>query len=122
VLELLGYDLRGKQKTQAYARIKPEIVAGSIEEFSKQHYGVDLLKIEIPVDLRFVPGSRFFGGEAAYTRTEAEDHLVGVSSATKKPFVYLSAGVTNAEFVETLEFVAECGGRFNGVLCGRATW
>jgi tagatose 1,6-diphosphate aldolase len=39
-----------------------------------------------------------------------------------KPFIYLSAGVSNAEFTESLELAAESGVRFSGVLCGRATW
>ena len=39
-----------------------------------------------------------------------------------KPFIYLSAGVSNAEFSETLELAGETGVKFNGVLCGRATW
>ena len=44
------------------------------------------------------------------------------SSVATKPFIYLSAGVSNAEFSETLELAAESGVKFNGVLCGRATW
>src|SRR5512146_2496379 len=42
--------------------------------------------------------------------------------AATKPFIYLSAGVSNAEFTESLELAAESGVKFNGVLCGRATW
>jgi tagatose 1,6-diphosphate aldolase len=44
------------------------------------------------------------------------------ASVAKKPFIYLSAGVSNAEFTEALELAAESGVKFNGVLCGRATW
>src|SRR5512146_2399301 len=39
-----------------------------------------------------------------------------------KPFIYLSAGVSHAEFTETLTLAAESGVKFAGVLCGRATW
>ena len=39
-----------------------------------------------------------------------------------KPFIYLSAGVSNEEFTESLELAGEAGTRFSGVLCGRATW
>ncbi|HXZ29518.1 MAG TPA: tagatose 1,6-diphosphate aldolase, partial [Terriglobales bacterium] len=42
--------------------------------------------------------------------------------AVTKPFIYLSAGVSNAEFSETLELAGDTGVKFNGVLCGRATW
>ena len=41
---------------------------------------------------------------------------------TDKPFIYLSAGVSNAEFNESLAMAAEAGTDFSGVLCGRATW
>ena len=30
--------------------------------------------------------------------------------------------MSNSEFIEDLEFAAESGVKFNGVLCGRATW
>jgi tagatose 1,6-diphosphate aldolase len=122
VLELLGYDLEGNEKTCAYARIKPEIVVRSVEEFSRERYGVDLLKIEVPVQMRFVAGTQFFCGQQACTRADAKHHFAAVAAATDKPFVYLSAGVSNAQFIETLELLAESGSRFNGVLCGRATW
>jgi tagatose 1,6-diphosphate aldolase len=39
-----------------------------------------------------------------------------------RPFIYLSAGVSNDEFTETLALAAESGVKFSGVLCGRATW
>jgi tagatose 1,6-diphosphate aldolase len=41
--------------------------------------------------------------------------------ATRR-FIYLSGGVSNAEFNEALALAAESGVKFNGVLCGRATW
>ena len=41
---------------------------------------------------------------------------------THKPFIYLSAGVSNPVFIETLELAGESGTKYNGVLCGRATW
>src|SRR5207245_7260996 len=44
------------------------------------------------------------------------------AAVATKPFIYLSAGVSNAEFTESLELAAEAGVKFNGVLCGRATW
>jgi tagatose 1,6-diphosphate aldolase len=39
-----------------------------------------------------------------------------------RPFIYLSAGVGNAQFVESLNMASESGTDFSGVLCGRATW
>jgi tagatose 1,6-diphosphate aldolase len=39
-----------------------------------------------------------------------------------KPSIYLSAGVSNAQFVESLRMATEAGTDFSGVLCDRATW
>src|SRR6202012_2229168 len=56
------------------------------------------------------------------SRQEAIDPLHKAAIVATKPFIYLSAGVSNAEFSETLELAGESGVKFNGVLCGRATW
>lgn len=122
ILELLGYDVKGDGKNLAYAKLKPELVIRSIEEFTKDRYSVDLLKLEVPVNMHFVSGTKAFKGEQAYTREEAKKLFIAASAATDKPIVYLSAGVTNTEFIETLDLAAESSGRYNGVLCGRATW
>ena len=48
--------------------------------------------------------------------------LAEAAKATAKPFIYLSAGVNDDVFRESLEYAAEAAANFNGVLCGRATW
>ena len=122
-LEFVGYDVNGEdEKGLAYARRKPQIVAGSMEEFGKDKYNVDVLKVEVPVQMKFVAGTEAFQGEQAYTRAEALEHFRSAAAVTEKPFIYLSAGVTNAIFIETLQLAGESGTSFNGVLCGRATW
>jgi tagatose 1,6-diphosphate aldolase len=105
-----------------WARRKPDAVTKAMVEFSKPRYGVDVLKVEVPVDMQYVSGTRSFGGEGAYTRADALRLFVEASSAATKPFIYLSAGVSNEMFVETLELAGESGASFSGVLCGRATW
>jgi tagatose 1,6-diphosphate aldolase len=50
------------------------------------------------------------------------EHFRKASAVATRPFIYLSAGVSNAEFNEALALAAESGVKFNGVLCGRATW
>lgn len=123
VLEILVYAVTGEgERGVTFAQQKPRMVALSVEEFSQDKYSVDLLKIEFPVQMKFVPGTSLFQGEQAYTRAEAQEHVRSIDAITSKPYVYLSAGVTNEQFVETLEFALESGSRFNGVLCGRATW
>jgi tagatose 1,6-diphosphate aldolase len=47
---------------------------------------------------------------------------LSAAKVATRPFIYLSAGVSNAEFTESLALAGESGVRFSGVLCGRATW
>ncbi len=122
-LEFVGYDPAGGEvDTLEYAKKKPEIVAKSMQEFSKPQYQVDVLKVEIPVNMKFTEGTKFFKGEKAYSKKEALDYYNKTAQVTKKPFIYLSAGVGDDEFRESLELAAEAGVPYNGVLCGRATW
>lgn len=122
-LEFVGYDpTGGDEKGAAFAKIKPKVVAGSMAEFTKDRYGVDVMKVEIPVNMKFVKGTQSFAGEDAYTREEALDHFRAAAAVASKPFIYLSAGVSNSEFTESLELAAESGVSWAGVLCGRATW
>ena len=46
-------------------------------------------------------------GQKAYTKQEAMDHFRRAADVATKPFIYLSAGVSNAEFTETLELAAK---------------
>ena len=121
-LEFVGYEEGADEKGLEYAKKKPHIVTESMREFSKDRYGVDVLKVEVPVNMKFVEGTKSFGGQKAYTKQEAIDLFHKAADVATKPFIYLSAGVSNAEFSETLELAGETGVKFNGVLCGRATW
>ncbi|MGI4852711.1 MAG: tagatose 1,6-diphosphate aldolase [Janthinobacterium lividum] len=122
-MEPVGYDENGKgEKTLDYAKKKPSVVSGTMKEFGQDRYSIDILKVEVPVEMTFVEGTRAYKGEKAYTRNEALQLFRDAESMTDKPFIYLSAGVTNPIFIETLALAGESGTRFNGVLCGRATW
>ena len=122
-LEFVGYDAQGgDERSLDYAKKKPDIVSGSMAEFGKARYNVDVLKVEVPIEMSFVEGTKAFKGEKAYSRAEALQHFRDAATMTHKPFIYLSAGVSNPVFIETLELAAESGTTFNGVLCGRATW
>src|SRR6201992_208885 len=93
-LEFVGYDVHGKgEKSIEYALKKPEIVSGSMSEFGKAKYLIDVLKVEVPVEMEFVQGTRAFKGESAYTRNEALQHFRDAATTSHKPFIYLSAGV-----------------------------
>jgi len=121
-LEFVTYEEGADEKGLEYAKKKPQAVIGSMQEFTKERYGVDVLKVEVPVNLKFVEGAKACGGEKAYSKAEAMKYFKEAAAVTSKPFIYLSAGVSNAEFTEALEMAAEAGVKFNGVLCGRATW
>ena len=122
-LEFVGYDPKGgDEKGFEFAKIKPDVVLKSMEEFTKPQYNVDVLKVEVPVNAEFVERSSVFKGNSAYTRKEALGYFRRAAEVATKPFIYLSAGVSNAEFVESLNMAAEAGTDYSGVLCGRATW
>jgi len=122
-LEFVGYDpAGGDEKGLEYAKKKPQVVIGSMEEFGKPQYNVDVLKVEVPVSAEFVEGTSVYKGQAAQSRKEALELYRKAASVAQKPFIYLSAGVGNAQFVESLGLAAEAGTDYSGVLCGRATW
>ena len=121
-LEFVGYEEGADEKGPEYAKKKPEIVTGSMREFTKDRYGVDIMKVEVPVNMQYVEGAAAFGGTKVYSKQQAMDAFRKAADVASRPFIYLSAGVSNAEFTESLELAADAGTRFSGVLCGRATW
>lgn len=121
-LEFICYDDSLDEKGIEFARKKPEMVTGSMAEFTKDRYAVDVMKVEVPVNMAFVGGTRSCKGEAAYSRDQAKELFRKAAAVATKPFIYLSAGVSNETFSETLELAGESGTAFSGVLCGRATW
>lgn len=122
-LEFIGYDPKGgDEKGLEFAKLKPKVVIKSMEEFSKPQYHVDVLKVEVPINANYTEGSSVYKGEKAYSMAEALDIYRQAAAVAKKPFIYLSAGVSNDQFTESLRMAAEAGTDFSGVLCGRATW
>lgn len=122
-LEFIGYDPKGgDEKGLEFAKLKPKVVIQSMEEFSKPQYYVDVLKVEVPINANYTEGSSVYKGQKAYSMAEALDIYRQAAAVAKKPFIYLSAGVSNDQFTESLRLAAEAGTDFSGVLCGRATW
>lgn len=92
-LEILTYDANEDDvKSSKYAKLKPHKVNESMRVFSDERYGVDVLKMEVPVNMNFVEG--FSSEEPVYTREEALQHFKEQSEATQLPFIFLSAGVS----------------------------
>jgi len=122
-LEIVTYDAKGRdEKGLDYAQAKPGIVIGGMEEFSKPQYQVDVLKVEVPINTDYMEGSSVYRGQKAYSEKEAGQHFHAAGAASTTPYIFLSAGVSNAQFVESLRMAGEAGAKYSGVLCGRATW
>ena len=122
-LEMVGYDPKGgDEKGVEFAKAKPDVVKKYMAEFTKPQYRVDVLKVEIPINAEYVEGSSVYKGQKAYSHSEALAHFREAAAIATKPFIYLSAGVSNAQFTESLKMAAEAGTDYSGVLCGRATW
>src|ERR1700690_3847910 len=60
-LEFVGYEEGVDEKGFDYAKRKPQIVIESMREFSRDRYGVDVLKVEVPVNMKYVEGAKAFG-------------------------------------------------------------
>lgn len=122
-LELVSYDANNDDVTdKEYAKVKPHKVIEMTKEFSKPQYGVDVLKLEVPVNQAYVEGFAKDDADVVYTKDEAAQYYKEQSDATDLPFIFLSAGVSAELFQDELKFAKASGSKFNGVLCGRATW
>lgn len=120
-LEILAYDEKNADANSVeYTKAKPRKVNEAMKVFSNPRFNIDVLKVEVPVNMKYVEG--FAEGEVVYTKEEAAAHFKAQDEATNLPYIYLSAGVSAQLFQETLVFAHESGAKFNGVLCGRATW
>jgi tagatose-1,6-bisphosphate aldolase len=58
------------EKSEEFARIKPDVVARSIEEFCKASYSVDVLKVGVPVNMNFVESANLPRSRAVYSRSD----------------------------------------------------
>ena len=120
--KLAGYDPKGgDEKCLEYARHKPEIVKRSMEVFSRTEFRVDVLKWKCPLARNSLRVPTVYKGREAYTREEARKHFRD-AAAMATNHSSISAGVSIAQFTESLAIASEAGTSYSGVLCGRATW
>jgi tagatose 1,6-diphosphate aldolase len=94
----------------------------TITEFSKDFYKVDILKVEFPIIAAYAEGCTVYTGQRAYSLEEALNWFRAADAAARRPYIYLSAGVSSPEFLESLRLALRAEARFSGVLCGRANW
>lgn len=113
LLELLVYPLAtDKDKRSKYIEIKGkrvDDVLGSVEEFAKPEYGVDIFKLESPVNAQDADGS---------AKVQALFDEMG--RLAKRPWVMLSGGTGKVEFCKILKHAFAAGA--SGFLAGRAIW
>ncbi len=113
LFELLVYPLASDaDDTKDYVEMaskKADHVLQSVEEFAKPDYGVDVFKLESPVNAADADGS-------AQVQTLFDE--MGRLSA--RPWVMLSAGAGKADFKRILEHAFKAGA--SGFLAGRAIW
>ncbi len=121
-LEIVSYHDEMDEKGPEFARIKPDVVTRSVEEFCNPRYFVDVIKVGVPVNLKYVDSPVAPASQVIYSRAQAAAYFRRASDACTLPFIYLSEGVTNDTFADALSLAAEAGSAFSGVLCGRATW
>ena len=120
-LEILAYDENNPDVTgPTFARVKPHKVIEAMKTFSDPRFGINVLKVEVPVNMNYVEG--FTEGTYVYSTAAAEEWFRLQEDAAGLPYIYLSAGVSADLFRRTLHFAKAAGARFSGVLCGRATW
>lgn len=113
LFELLVYPLASDaHQTREYVEMqgkKADDVLASVAEFAKPDYGVDVFKLESPVNAADADGSA-----AVQSVFDEMGHLAG------RPWVMLSAGAGKAEFTAILEHAFAAGA--SGFLAGRAIW
>ncbi|MDF7666973.1 tagatose 1,6-diphosphate aldolase [Orbaceae bacterium ESL0727] len=108
-------------KSPEFAKIKPQKVMKTIKEFTKNHYHIDVLKVEVPVAFKYVEGFNE-NNPVVYSQKQAAEYFKQASDMATRPFIYLSAGVPTKIFQEELVFAGEAGAKYSGILGGRATW
>lgn len=113
LFELLVYPLAADaHQTKGYVEMtgkKADDVLASVEEFAKPDYGVDVFKLESPVNAADADGSASV--QAVF---DEMGRLAG------RPWVMLSAGAGKPEFKRVLEHAFAAGA--SGFLAGRAIW
>ncbi len=113
LFELLVYPLASDtDQTKEYVEMqgkKADDVLASVEEFAKPDYGIDVFKLESPVNASDADGSA-----AVQVLFDEMGSLAG------RPWVMLSAGAGKDDFRRILKHAFQAGA--SGFLAGRAIW
>ncbi|MBI3911942.1 MAG: tagatose 1,6-diphosphate aldolase [Armatimonadetes bacterium] len=126
LLEPMSYAVKESgTDTPEFARKKPEVVIETAREFSRPEYGVDVLKMEFPADLKYT--HEYCNGvfdpkvrTPVYSLAEVRRICAQLNEAARVPWVILSAAVNIEEFLANVDLACAAGA--SGFLCGRAIW
>src|SRR5256885_97582 len=81
-VEPLAYKKGLDEKGLEFVKRKPEAVKKYMATFSEARFGIDILKVEVPVNMAFVQGSKANkSGDVAYTTAEALRHFKEAADA-----------------------------------------
>ena len=118
LLELLVYPLPQElNHTQDYVEMSgknTEHVLKSVEDFSQPDFGVDIFKLESPIEASQVVAIGEPGWETVQTHFKEMGTLAG------RPWVMLSAGASKSDFYNIASHAYHAGA--SGYLAGRAIW
>ncbi|MEJ1159994.1 tagatose 1,6-diphosphate aldolase [Prosthecomicrobium sp. N25] len=118
LFELLVYPLaRDAHQTKDYVEMqgkRADDVLRSVEAFAGADYGIDVFKLESPVEAASVPGVGGEGWEETQRLFDEMGRLAG------RPWVMLSAGAGKEAFRRILTHAYRAGA--SGYLAGRAIW
>lgn len=118
LFELLVYPLASDaHQTTEYVELqgkKTDDVLASVETFAAPDYGVDVFKLESPLNAQDVPGVGNGGWQDAQRVFDQMGQLAG------RPWVMLSAGAGKEDFRNILTHAYRAGA--SGYLAGRAIW
>lgn len=113
LFELLVYPLKGDaDQTKDYVEMsgkRADHVLASVEEFAHPDYGIDVFKLESPVNAAAVDGS-----------AQVQAVFDEMGRIAGRPWVMLSAGAGKTEFRAIMEHAYKAGA--SGYLAGRAIW
>ena len=125
VLQVMVYPLEDEELAdpRVYASHLPDLVMGNVEEFSQPRYLADLIKTDLPADLRFCalrPGGSESDPRVLYERTDIVRFCNEMSNLAGKPWVVLSGGTDLQGFIDKVKLASEGG--CAGFWGGRAAW
>lgn len=109
VFELLDYPFATESPGDHTDR-----VVASVEAFTDPRFGIDLFKLESPIAPAELPEPGSPGSQQA---AEAFERL---DAAATTPWVMLSAGASQTQFLRVLQYAYAAGA--SGYLAGRAIW